>query len=234
LFTKDASLIDLFWGPLAAVQGWIYRAAAPDAGVASLFGVIVVSLWALRLSLHLAKRNLGKGEDPRYAAMRDAGGATWPLRSLATVFWLQAGLSWIIALPLAVVANSAGSLGLIGWGGAAIAVFGLVFETVADRQLARFKAQPGVRGRVLDSGLWRYSRHPNYFGDAVFWWGVFVVAVGAGGAWTVLGPIVMTVLLMKISGVPLLEARLEETRPGYREYVRRTSAFVPWWPGADR
>lgn len=233
LVAKDASLIDLFWGPLAAVQGWIYRGAASEPGLGSLIGVVLVSLWALRLTVHLSKRNLGKGEDPRYAAMREAGGPAWPVRSLVTVFWLQAGLSWVIALPLAVVATSSGPLGTLGWAGVTIAVIGLAVESVADGQLARFKADTRHRGQVLDTGLWRYSRHPNYFGDAVFWWGLFAMAVAAGGAWTIPGPIIMTLLLLKVSGVPLLEARMEETRPGYREYVRRTPAFVPWFPRSD-
>lgn len=230
LVARDASLIDLFWGPLAAVQGWVYRGAAENAGPLSFAAVVVVSVWALRLGLHLARRNLGKGEDSRYVAMREAGGSWWPVRSLVTVFCFQAALSWVIALPLAAVAASSRSLGPVALIGLVIAVAGLVIEAVADLQLARFKARGEAEPRVLDRGLWRYSRHPNYFGDAVFWWGIFVMALGVGAAWTVIGPIVMTVLLLKVSGVPLLEARLEETRPGYREYVRKTPAFVPWFP----
>lgn len=233
LVVRDASLIDLFWGPLFAVQGWVYRARAEDPGLASLLAVVIVTAWAVRLAVHLARRNLGKGEDPRYAAMREAGGALWPARSLVTVFWLQAGLSWVIALPLAVVAGSSGGVAALAALGAALAVGGLVIETVADLQLAAFKSDPARKGRVLDSGLWRYSRHPNYFGDAVFWWGIFLMAVASGGLWTVVGPIVMTLLLMKVSGVPMLESRMEETRPGYREYVRRTPAFFPWFPRGE-
>ncbi len=233
LFARDASLIDLFWGPLFAAQGWVYRWRSDDAGLASLLAVVIVTAWAIRLTVHLARRNLGKGEDPRYAAMRAAGGPSWPMRSLVTVFWLQAGLSWVVALPLAVVAGSPVPAGVVVGLGALVAVVGLLVETVADLQLASFKSDPSRKGQVLDTGLWRYSRHPNYFGDAVFWWGIYLMAVGAGGTWTVVGPILMTLLLMKVSGVPMLESRMEETRPGYREYVRRTPAFFPWIPRSE-
>jgi steroid 5-alpha reductase family enzyme len=230
LITRDASLIDLFWGPLFAVQGWIHwtLAAAPGPGATAV--VVLVTLWAGRLSLHLARRNLGAGEDPRYAAMREAGGAGWPVRSLVTVFWLQAALAWSIGWPLAVSAGVATPLDAATVAALALAVVGLGVEAVADLQLTRFKSDPANRGRVLDTGLWRYSRHPNYFGDAVFWWGIYGVAAFNGGAWTVFAPVMMTGLLLKVSGVPLLERRMVETRPEYREYVRRTSAFIPWFP----
>jgi steroid 5-alpha reductase family enzyme len=230
LRTEDASLIDLFWGPLFAVQGWVHHGLASDPGPVAGWTVAIVTVWALRLSLHLARRNLGKGEDPRYARMREEGGPGWALRSLVTVFWLQAGLAWVIAWPLAVVAGSASPWSWVASAGALVAVAGLVMETVADAQLTRFKADPDNAGQVMDEGLWRYSRHPNYFGDAVFWWGVYLLAVAVGGWWTVFAPVAMTLLLLKVSGVPLLESRMEETREGYREYVRRTPAFVPWFP----
>ena len=230
LITRDASLIDLFWGPLFAVQGWIYWTFTPDPSAVATAVAVLVTLWAARLALHLARRNLGKGEDPRYAAMRAAGGPAWPLRSLVTVFWLQAALAWVIGVPLAVVAGAGGPFDLPTLAACGLAVAGLLIETVADLQLARFKADPANAGRVLSTGLWRYSRHPNYFGDAVFWWGIFGVAAVHGGWWTVFAPLIMTGLLLKVSGVPLLEDRMIETRPEYRDYVRRTPAFIPWFP----
>lgn len=231
---EDASLIDLFWGPLFALQGWVHHLGAADPGPLSAGTVWIATLWAVRLALHLARRNLGKGEDPRYREMRERGGAGWAVRSLVTVFWLQAGLAWGIGWPLAVVAGAGDVAREWGLAGLVVAAIGFAFEAVADAQLARFKADPENRGRVMDRGLWRFSRHPNYFGDALFWWGVWLVAVGAGAWWSVAAPVAMTLLLLKVSGVPLLESRLEETREGYRDYVRRTPAFVPWFPREER
>jgi steroid 5-alpha reductase family enzyme len=232
LRARDASLIDLFWGPLFALQAWVYWRLGPHAGTVATLTLVLVTLWAARLALHLALRNLGKGEDPRYTAMREAGGPGWPLRSLVTVFWLQAALAWLIAWPLAVTA-AADALRPGSMLGLAIAALGLLIESVADVQLTRFRGDPANRGRVLDHGLWRYSRHPNYFGDAVFWWGVYGVAAAHGGVWTIFAPLIMTGLLLKVSGVPLLEKRMVDTRPAYADYVRRTSAFVPWFPRAS-
>ncbi len=227
---KDASLIDLFWGPLFVTLGWLHWTLTPDPGPAATIALILITIWGLRLAVHLARRNLGGPEDPRYAAMRAAGGPGWPFRALVTVFWLQAGLAWVVAWPLVVVVRAPAGLGPGGFIGIAVAAIGIAFEATADHQLARFKADPNRQGQVMDRGLWRYSRHPNYFGDAVFWWGLFILAASLGAAWTVFAPVLMTFLLMNVSGVPLLEPRLEVTRPGYRDYVRRTSAFLPLVP----
>jgi len=150
--------------------------------------------------------------------------------SLVTVFWLQGVILWFVALPLYATSRADGLTWLdpVGLG---CALTGFLFEAVGDWQLARFRADPANRGLVLDRGLWRYTRHPNYFGDALFWWGIFLCTGAAGAWWTVASPVVMTFLLLRISGVPLLERGLSATRPGYAEYVRRTSGFVPWWPG---
>jgi steroid 5-alpha reductase family enzyme len=166
--------------------------------------------------------------------MREAGGSSFPLVSLFTVFWLQAVLAWLVSAPLFAAVTSGAPLGALDMLGALVFVSGMTLEAVADRQLEAFKADPSNRGRVLDSGLWRYSRHPNYFGNAVLWWGAYLIAVSAGGAWTVFGPLIMTFLLLKVSGVALLERGMEERRPGYAEYVRRTSAFVPMPPRRGR
>jgi len=147
------------------------------------------------------------------------------------VFWLQAVLLWLVSMPLLAAVVSTRPLGPWDWLGGIVALVGLTLEAVADAQLSRFKKDPASKGRVLDTGLWRFSRHPNYFGDAVFWWGLGLVALGGGAWWSLVGPVVMTVLLLKVSGVTLLEEGLRRSRPGYEEYVRRTSAFVPWFPG---
>jgi steroid 5-alpha reductase family enzyme len=223
--------VDVFWGPGFLVVAWVARTVAPDPGGLSLLTVILVGLWSLRLAGHLLLRARGRGEDTRYAAMRAEHGDTFPLRSLVTVFGLQGLLIWLLGLPLALAASSPESPGPVAWMGAGLVGVGLVLESVADHQLSRFRRQQGEG--VLDTGLWRYSRHPNYFGEAVLWWGFWLLAVDAGAAWTVFAPAGVTLLLLKVSGVPLLEAQLRARRPGYAAYVRRTSAFVPWPPRKD-
>jgi steroid 5-alpha reductase family enzyme len=153
--------------------------------------------------------------------------------SLFRVFWLQGAILWVVSAPLYAAVRAPGGLGALDYVGAALVLVGLALESTADLQLTRFRADPANRGRVLDSGLWRYSRHPNYFGDAVVWWGFYSIAVAAGGWWTAFAPAIMTLLLTRVSGVPLLEKGLAASRPGYSEYVRRTSAFVPWPPKAS-
>jgi steroid 5-alpha reductase family enzyme len=185
------------------------------------------------LSLYLFVRNRGQGEDFRYREMRESWGRAFPWVSLFTVFLLQAGILWVVALPVGRAVRADAPAGWSAWDVAGTAVFavGLVFETVGDWQLRRFKSDPDNRGKVLDRGLWRYTRHPNYFGDAVVWWGLSLPALSAPGSWWVLiGPALMTFLLMRVSGVALLEKSLQDTKPGYREYVESTSAFFPWFP----
>ena len=227
---RDASVVDPFWGPgfaLVTLTYWLVDGGRTARGMLVLALVI---LWALRLGWHLLRRNRREGEDPRYAAMRARHGERFPRVSLFRVFWLQGMILWIIAMPLLAAVRSQAALGLLDLLGAAVALIGIITEAVADRQLRRFRADPSSRGRVLDSGLWRYSRHPNYFGDAVLWWGLWLVAAAGGAWWTLFSPVAMTVLLLKVSGVPLLEKSLEQSRPGYAEYAERTSAFVPWPP----
>lgn len=227
---RDASIIDPFWAPGFLLVCTTYLALAPERAIRGWLVTALVGIWAARLGSHLIRRNLRTGEDSRYQAWRDEHGDAWAIRSLVTVFWLQAVLLWLVSAPLLVAATSSAPLGALDVAGALIMLAGLVLEAVADAQLEAFKADPDNRGAVLDSGLWRYSRHPNYFGNAVMWWGAWLLAVGGGGAWTVFGPALMTFLLLKVSGVTLLERDIEERRPAYADYVRRTSAFVPWPP----
>jgi steroid 5-alpha reductase family enzyme len=225
---RDTSIVDVFWGSGFVVVAWVGFALG-EGGGRRLLLALLVTVWGLRLSLHLARRNLGKGEDHRYAEMRRRHGEGWPLRSLPLVFWLQGALMWVVSLPvqLAMAADGTGPAVLLGIGAALWAV-GLAFESVGDLQLARFKADPANRGKALDRGLWRYTRHPNYFGDFCVWWGLWLVALGAGAAWwTAVGPALMSVLLIRVSGVALLERSLIERREGYADYVARTSAFFP-------
>jgi steroid 5-alpha reductase family enzyme len=236
-FLRNASIVDVFWGigfVLVAASGffWGHASIAPR----SLLISAMVALWGLRLGGHLLLRNAGHGEDPRYAAMRRHWGARFWWVSFFTVFALQGVILWFVSLPVQVVqAAPGGPLGGLDAVGAAVWFVGLVFETVGDHQLARFKSDPANAGAVMDRGLWRYTRHPNYFGDFCIWWGVFIVALSAPqGLYTIASPALMAFLLLRVSGVPLLERGMSERRPGYADYIRRTSPFFPRPPRQTR
>ncbi len=229
----DVSIVDLYWGPGFAVIA--FSALALGAGGTPRSSLIagLVALWGIRLGLYLSWRNCGAGEDPRYQAIRRGFGDRFWLSSLAVVFLLQGVLMWIVSLPVqaAVVAVEPQSLVWLDAVGIVLWATGMLFETVGDWQLAAFKADPNNRGKVMDRGLWRHTRHPNYFGDFMVWWGCFAIALATPyGVWTVIGPLVITFLLLRVSGVSLLERSLVVTRPGYKEYVARTGAFFPWPP----
>jgi steroid 5-alpha reductase family enzyme len=233
LMRRDASIVDVFWGPgfaLIAVTACLLGDGY--AARARLVAALTV-LWGFRLAAHLLWRNWGRPEDPRYAAMRRRYGDRFPLVSLYLVFGLQAALMWIVSLPVQIAAAAArpAHLTSLDRTGIVLWAIGLTFESVGDWQLARFKSDPRNRGKVMDRGLWRYTRHPNYFGDAVVWWALFCFAAATeDGAWTAVGPLVMTILLMRVSGVTLLEQSLVRSKPLYRDYMRRTSPFLPWFP----
>jgi steroid 5-alpha reductase family enzyme len=189
-----------------------------------------VNLWAIRLAAHLFARH--DGEDHRYAAMRRQYGARWWWWSLVQVFLLQAILIWFIAAPLvAAVLSGRGTIEPLDYLGIGVAASALIYEALADFQLARFRADPANRGKVLDRGLWRWSRHPNYFGEVMMWWGFFLIGYSASHAWWLaLSPLVVTFLLLKVSGVSLMEEKIEDRRPAYADYKRRVSAFIPLPP----
>jgi steroid 5-alpha reductase family enzyme len=236
LARRDASIVDVFWGLGFVIVAWIYVAASAPRTSRGVLAAVLVTFWGLRLSLHILWRSRGRGEDYRYRAMRERDPAGFPRRSLLTVFWLQAALLWAISAPL-FQAQRPGPPGLTALDGLGLALFalGFLFEAVGDWQLARFRNDPANVGRVMDRGLWRYTRHPNYFGDALLWWGFFCLALATPGSWwTLLSPVLMTLLLMRVSGVTLLERKLRETRPDYRRYAAQTSAFFPWLPRRGR
>ena len=233
LVRRDASIVDVWWGPGFAAVAAIAWALAPAPGARGALLLAMAALWGLRLGAWLAWRNHGRGEDPRYARMRRRHGARVARVSLVTVFGLQGALQWTISLPLQVAPLRPGdpALGLLDLAGVALFAVGLSFEAVGDLQLARFRADHANRGRVMDRGLWRYTRHPNYFGDCLAWWGLWCVAASTPlGPWTIVSPLAMTFLLLRVSGVPMLERSLRKTRPGYADYAARTPAFVPWLP----
>ena len=225
---RDVSIVDIAWGFLVLVPA-VTVAAVSASEASRMFAALgVASAWAIRLAAHIAWRHRGQPEDRRYREIRLRNEPHFEWKSLYLVFGLQAVLAWIVAAPLMACAWSREPWNALDTVGLAAAVSGLLFEAVADAQLSRFKAQAANRGQVMDRGLWRFSRHPNYFGECCLWWGFWLVATAAGAWWTIVSPLLMTVLLVRVSGVPLLEKDLERRRPGYAEYVRRTPRFVPW------
>jgi steroid 5-alpha reductase family enzyme len=233
---KNASIVDLIWGLGFVLVAWAVFLTS-TAGVVdrnrSVLMVVLTTIWGLRLTLYLLWRNVGKGEDYRYRTMRRKHGERFFWVSLGTVFGLQGVLMWVVSVPVqAGVAQPVSDNGPT-WlviAGILLWLVGLAFETVGDLQLATFKADPGNQGSVMDRGLWRYTRHPNYFGDFCVWWGLFLIAGASGHWWTLIGPLVMTGLLMRYSGAGLLEKTIVDRRPGYREYMDRTNAFFPGPP----
>lgn len=232
---RNVSIVDGMWSLmflLAAVTYALVDGVA--AGPRAQLLLALVTIWALRLSIYITWRNRGHGEDFRYRKIRANNEPRFELKSLYIVFGFQAALAWVISLPLLAGIPSNAPLGWLDWAGVALWTIGFVFEAGGDWQLARFKADPANRGKVMDSGLWRYTRHPNYFGDFCIWWGFFLIALSAGGWWSAIGPVLMSVLLLRVSGVALLEKDIGERRPAYRDYVERTNAFFPGPPRAAR
>ena len=233
LVRRDASLVDRVWGLAFVVLALTYALVGDGAGPRTWLMVALVSIWGLRLSVYLTWRNWGEGEDKRYQAMRRRASGSFALKSLVTVFGLQAVLAWLISLPLLAAATATEPAGLTWLDGLAVALWlvGFVFEAGGDWQLSRFLADPANRGKVMDRGLWRTTRHPNYFGDTVLWWGYFLLALATGAWWAALGPALMTLFIVKVSGVALTERQMtRSSREGHDEYVRRTNAFFPGPP----
>jgi steroid 5-alpha reductase family enzyme len=228
---KDASIVDIGWGLGFVLIAWVTFLTSDRTPRCWLI-VLLTTIWGTRLSGYLARRNLGKGEDYRYVKMREKHGSRFPIVSLLTVFGLQGLIMLIVSLPLqtGMTVEAPTTLGLLACIGCAVWLIGFAFEAGGDWQLARFKADESNRGKVLDSGFWRYTRHPNYFGDFMIWWGVFLISFGTGAAWwSAIGPAVMSFFLIKVSGVAMLEKTLKK-KPGYADYIAKTNAFFPWFP----
>lgn len=234
LAKKDNSVADIAWGlgfVVVAASTFLFRRGAL---LLPLVVTVLVAVWGLRLSVHILARSRKRGEDPRYAEWRRKWGRSFVWRSYLQVFLLQGFFLLVIASPVILVNSrrngpDAGA-GAFLWLGGLVWVLGFVFEAVGDAQLARFKKDPANKGKIMDRGLWRYTRHPNYFGEALMWWGIWVIALEVPGGWaTAVSPVLITVLLVKVSGIPLLEKRYAGN-PTFQAYARRTSAFVPWFP----
>jgi len=231
---EKLTVVDTAWGLgfiAVAVVSLVVTGYGDGMPGPQLFLFLLVLIWGARLAIYLQVRNSGKAEDPRYQALAGADGRSFTEVALRRVFIPQGVAMWLVAIPVMVGMNNEGTGTVQAWLGFVVWAVGMVFETVGDWQLASFKNDPDNQGKVMDRGLWQYTRHPNYFGDACVWWGIWIVAASSwAGVATIVGPIAMTVFLTKVTGVPLTEKGMRESKPGYDEYVRRTSSFIPMPP----
>lgn len=224
---RNVSIVDSLWSLKFLLCGLLYGLVQPGTGVRTRLVLCLLAAWSLRLAIYITWRNRGHGEDRRYQAIRANNQPGFAVKSLYLIFGLQALLAWVISLPLLAATQGGRALGPLDALGTALWLIGIVFEAGGDWQLARFKARQASAGQVMDRGLWRYTRHPNYFGDFCIWWGFYAFALASGGWWSLPGPLLMSLLLMRVSGVTLLEKDIGERRPAYADYIRRTSAFFP-------
>jgi steroid 5-alpha reductase family enzyme len=233
VITKNVSIVDLFWGFGFVLTAGFYFLKTSGFEPRKIILLTMVSLWGFRLSGYLAWRNIGKGEDFRYRQFRENYGEKryWWISFFQT-FLLQGVLMWLISAPLlgAQFYGRENPLGFFDLLAVIFWIIGLSFEAGGDYQLAVFKADPSNKGKVLNTGFWHYTRHPNYFGDSAVWWGYGLICLASGSYLPMLGSVLMTSLIIKISGVALLEKSLKEKKPEYREYIQNTSAFIPWFP----
>ncbi|MEZ5649770.1 MAG: DUF1295 domain-containing protein [Burkholderiaceae bacterium] len=226
----DVGIVDVVWPIFICLPAVVVVLLEPP-GPRAVAVLALALAWAARLSGHIALRSLGEPEDRRYQAIRRRNEPGFVIKSLYLVFLLQAALGWIVATPLMTAVAGHAPWSFIDTVGIALMAFGIAFEAIADWQLRAFKRDPSSEGQVMDKGLWRYSRHPNYFGEFCIWWGAWLLATATGAWWTIVSPLLMSVLLLRVSGVALLEEDIGKRRPGYDDYVRRTNAFFPGRPG---
>ncbi len=233
IFIKNVSIVDIFWGLGFVVVNAFYVFMSGELNARKILILTLVSIWGLRLAIYLAYRNIGKGEDFRYKEFRRNYGPNryWWVSFFQT-FLLQGVLIMIVSLPLLGINSSAssGDLNVLDYIGIVVWLIGFIFEAGGDFQLVRFKRHFANKGKVLNTGFWKYTRHPNYFGDSAVWWAYAVFSIAAGSYWQIIGSIIMTILIIKISGVSLLEKTLKDTKPQYRDYIQKTNSFFPWLP----
>lgn len=230
---KDASIVDIVWGLCFILLAWLTFGQADGYVGRKLLVSVLVTIWGLRLATHILFRNRGKGEDPRYMDMRRRHGKAFWYVSLFKVFLLQATLAWIIALVIQVpqFSSTPSRFTILDLAGVVIWCTGLVFESVGDWQLTQFLSKPSNKDQLLTSGLWAYTRHPNYFGESLIWWGFFLIALSnSGNIWLIMSPLLITFLLLRVSGVALLEKSMVNDHTEYSDYMQNTSAFIPWFP----
>ena len=223
----DVSMVDSLWSLMFFLATLVYAGMTTTTGTRKTLILILVGAWALRLSIYISVRNHGHTEDYRYKEIRANNEPGFRYKSFYIVFVFQAFLAWVICLPLMTAISGQTAVGILDYAGITLWTIGMFFESVGDSQLSRFRAKPENAGKVLSTGLWRYSRHPNYFGNFLIWWGFYLIALSAGGWWTIISPLLMTLLLLKVSGVALLEKDISKRRPEYLRYIDSTNAFFP-------
>ncbi len=224
---KDVSFVDSLWSLFFLLAAVVFAIESQPISIRGKLVLVLVAIWALRLCVYITARNWGEPEDYRYQSIRAHNEPGFAFKSLYIVFGLQGVLAWLVAMPLLPAIASESALTAVDIIAVMLWLTGFIFEAGGDYQLARFKAREDSAGRVLDTGLWRYTRHPNYFGDFCMWWAFYLFAVASGGWWSILSPLLMSVLLLKVSGVAMLEKTISNRRPEYAEYIRRTNAFFP-------
>ena len=228
---KDVSIVDSAWSLMFLAAAVVYLFQSGSYEIKNIILISLVSIWAVRLSAHLTWRNWGEPEDRRYQVIRAKYSPNFEFKSLFIIFIFQAILAWVVTLPLLGAftkpLNSSPITILLFSTGIIVWLVGMFFETVSDWQLAKFKNNPANHGKVMDKGLWKYSRHPNYFGECVIWWGFYLLALSVGAWWSILAPLIMTWLLLKFSGVVMLEETITERRPAYNNYIKNTNSFFP-------
>jgi steroid 5-alpha reductase family enzyme len=230
---QNVNIVDSLWSLMFLAAALFYLTAPGDINSRSLLVFALVAVWALRLSIHLLVRNWGEAEDHRYQQIRKNNEPNFKFKSLYIIFGLQAVLAWIISVPLLFAVDSGISFHWLDVLALSLWCVGFLFEALGDHQLLAFKRDETNKGKVLDTGLWRYTRHPNYFGEFCMWWAFFLLAIPAGGWWTIYAPLLVTLLLLKVSGVVMMEKDIGERRPKYRDYVQSTNAFFPGMPGSS-
>ena len=233
LMRKNVTHVDSMWSLFFVVAAFVNAAFTLFVYAAPLRLMLVlgcVCIWALRLCVYLTWRNWGSHEDSRYVKIRQNNQPHFWLKSLVIIFAFQGVLAWVISISLHAAVATINPLNALDYAALALFTFGLIWETLADFQLSQFKAVASNKGKVLNTGVWQYSRHPNYFGECCVWWAFYLFALAGGAWWAIISPIIMTILLLKVSGVSLLESTITERRPDYADYIKNTNAFLPGFP----
>jgi steroid 5-alpha reductase family enzyme len=238
LLRKNVTHVDSMWSLFFVIAAFttatfvLFVYPAPERLIPARLILVLacVTIWALRLFVYLTWRNWGSHEDSRYVQIRSNNEPHFWLKSIYIIFGLQAVLAWVISASLYGAITAIAPLNWLDYAGLVLFIVGFVWETLADLQLSRFKANINNKGKVLNTGVWRYSRHPNYFGECCVWWAFYLFALAGGAWWAIISPLLMTLLLLKVSGVSLLESTIVERRPAYADYIRSTNAFFPWAP----
>ncbi len=230
LVKKRNDVADIAWGLGFVILAWSSYFLSDNKTIVGLVVTLCVTIWGLRLSWHIKRRNMGKAEDYRYLAWRKDWGKWFYLRSYLQVYMLQGFFLYIIVLPVLLINKSAVTFKALVFLGLGVWLLGFIFEAIADKQLAMFIKNPKNKGKLMTSGLWAYSRHPNYFGESLQWWGIWLVAFSQPfGLLAIISPLMITLLLVKVSGIPLLEKRMS-LHPDFMNYKKRVSVFIPWFP----